>query len=302
MPPQEEVSPEFDWEEDRRAAHTKIESASPEAASALAKALDSAFQMADLCQRAIARGPGAWQEKSAPPPAWVDFLESISNDAEFFYSDPGHLSALPKELRDPLLTRFADIAVAALEAQTRITTMPRPSPEASKKAVVILRTLMKHLRAAERILVPSPEGEVTNLAGPGTGEEPEIPAPSEAVLVPLVGRIAAGSPNLAEQAVEDIFPLPRQVLGTGDLFLLKVYSHSMTGAGIMEGDWVVIRRQPVAENGDIVVALVDGDATIKKYEMSGGKVTLLAQNPIYDDILGNRATIMGKVVAVFRKM
>lgn len=300
MPPREQVSPGFDWEGDRRDAHTKIQSVSPEATSALAKALDSAFKMADLCQKAIARGPAAWQEESAPPPSWVNFLEALSNDAEFFY--PEHLSVLPKDLRESLLTRFNNIAVAALEAQTRITTMPRPTPEASKKAVVNLRNLMKHLRAAERILAPLPEGEVTNLPGPGTREKPEIAALPEAARVPLVGRIAAGTPNIAEQAVEDIFPLPRQVVGFGDLFVVQVYSHSMTGAGIMEGDWVVIRQQQDATNGDIVVAWVDGGATIKKYQISEGKVTLIAQNPIYDDIPGNRAIIMGKVVAVFRKL
>ena len=88
---------------------------------------------------------------------------------------------------------------------------------------------------------------------------PGIDIPSqEATYVPLVGRIAAGGPILAEQSVEDVFPLPRQLVGEGTLFLLKVAGDSMINAAIADGDWVVVRQQPVAENGDIVAAMLDG--------------------------------------------
>jgi len=313
---QERVSPEFDWAADFDHARDELESASSEAASALAQALNSAFHMADICQRAIARGlPG--QASSATLADWQNFLERISNDAEFFY--PMHLDLLGKGDSDRLQTRFENIAAVALDAQIQIGALTRPSLAVQKKAVVHLRELMKNLQAARAILDPSPEGAVTNLPAADNGEdgggaaaaaaeeeeeEEEIPPPPEAALVPLVGRIAAGNPDLADETVEGIFPLPRQVVGEGDLFLLRVHGQSMTGAGIMEGDWVAIRQQPVAENGEIVVALIDGDATIKKYKKTEGKVWLLAQNPDYDydEIPSERAIIVGKVVAVFRKM
>ena len=307
MTRQEKVSPEFDWEADFDHASSELSNASPEASSALAQALSSAFRMADICQRAIPRGVPE-QANSTTLADWQNFLERISNDAEFLY--PMHLSLLEKGDSGDLQTRFENIASAALDAQIQIGATSRPSPTAQKKAVVHLRTLMKNLQAARAILAPSPEGEVTDLSTADNGEkreegeELEISPPLEAALVPLVGRIVAGNPDYAEETVEEIFPLPKQVVGEGDLFLLRVYGQSMTGAGIVEGDWVAIRRQPVAENGEIVVAMIDGDATVKKYKKSDGKVWLLAQNPDYnyDEIPGERATIMGKVVAVFRKM
>src|SRR6185312_994371 len=85
----------------------------------------------------------------------------------------------------------------------------------------------------------------------------------EAAFVPLVGRVAAGGPILAEQAIEDIFPLPRQIVGEGNLFLMKVVGDSMINAAIADKDWVVVRQQPVAEDGDIVAAMIDGEATVK---------------------------------------
>jgi repressor LexA len=125
------------------------------------------------------------------------------------------------------------------------------------------------------------------------------PTPS---YVPLVGRIAAGGPILAEQAVEDVFPLPRQLVGDGELFLLKVVGDSMIEAAICDGDWVAIRRQPVAENGEVVAAMIDGEATVKTFKRRDGDVWLLPQNSAYQPIPGNNATILGRVVAVLRKV
>ncbi len=120
--------------------------------------------------------------------------------------------------------------------------------------------------------------------------------------VPVVGRIAAGGPILAEQAVEDVFPLPRQIVGDGTLFLLKVSGDSMVGAAICDGDWVVVRQQPVAENGDIVAAMIEGEATVKTFKQREGHVWLMPHNPAYDPIPGDEATILGKVVAVLRRV
>jgi repressor LexA len=143
---------------------------------------------------------------------------------------------------------------------------------------------------------------------PGRPEEvaadiPGIDIPSqEAIYVPLVGQIAAGGPILAEQAVEDVFPLPRQLVGEGTLFLLKVKGDSMMNAAITDGDWVVVREQPEAENGEIVAAMLDGEATVKTFKKSDGHVWLIPHNPAYTPILGDEATILGRVVAVLRRV
>jgi repressor LexA len=120
--------------------------------------------------------------------------------------------------------------------------------------------------------------------------------------VPVVGRIAAGGPVLAEQAVEDVFPLPKEIVGEGSLFLLRVAGDSMVEAAITDGDWVVIRQQPTAENGDIVAAMIDGEATVKTFKRRDGHVWLLPHNPAYDPILGDEATVLGRVVAVLRRL
>jgi repressor LexA len=132
-----------------------------------------------------------------------------------------------------------------------------------------------------------------------TGINDTAPAPS---YVPLVGRIAAGGPILAEEAVEDVFPLPRQIVGEGNLFLLKVVGDSMVDAAICDGDWVVVRQQPTADNGDIVAALLDHESTVKTYKKRDGHVWLMPHNPAYEPILGDEATVLGRVVAVLRRV
>ncbi len=125
------------------------------------------------------------------------------------------------------------------------------------------------------------------------------PAPA---YIPVVGRIAAGGPILAEQAVDDVFPLPRNVVGDGTLFMLKVVGDSMVDAAICDGDWVVVRQQPVAESGDIVAAMIDGEATVKTFKRRDGHVWLMPHNPNYAPIPGDDATILGRVSAVLRKV
>lgn len=123
-----------------------------------------------------------------------------------------------------------------------------------------------------------------------------------ATYVPVVGQIAAGGPILAEQAVETVFPLPRELVGDGDLFLLRVKGDSMIDAAICEGDYVVVRSQQSADNGDIVAALLEDEATVKTFKRKDGHVWLLPHNPAYAPIDGDRAVVMGKVVAVLRKV
>ena len=126
--------------------------------------------------------------------------------------------------------------------------------------------------------------------------------------VPLVGQVAAGIPILADQHVEDVFALPRQLVGDGELIMLRVVGDSMIDAAITDGDWVVVRRESDIENGDIVAAMIESDtsadreATVKTFKKRDGHVWLIPHNPAYVPILGDNATIVGKVVAVLRRM
>lgn len=147
-----------------------------------------------------------------------------------------------------------------------------------------------NVRGADDAALPP----VTEVAGSDALPEPTF--------VPVLGRIAAGGPILAEEAVEDVFPLPRELVGEGTLFLLKVIGDSMVEAAICDGDWVVVRQQNVADNGDIVAAMIDGEATVKTFKRAGGQVWLMPHNPAFDPIPGNDATVLGKVVTVIRKV
>ena len=126
--------------------------------------------------------------------------------------------------------------------------------------------------------------------------------------VPLVGRIAAGGPILADESIEDIISLPRQLVGEGNLIMLRVVGDSMINAAIADGDWVVVRRESDVENGDIVAATFESDtsadreATVKTFKKSAGHVWLIPHNPAYVPILGDQAKILGKVVAMLRRV
>ena len=135
---------------------------------------------------------------------------------------------------------------------------------------------------------------------------PELPpfevSDEDMVPIPLVGRIAAGGPITAEQSVEDVLSLPKQLVGSGKLFMLRVKGDSMIDAAICDGDWVVVREQHTADNGDIVAALLDDEATVKVFRQVDGHTWLLPRNSQYEPILGDRATVMGKVVSVLRSI
>lgn len=132
-------------------------------------------------------------------------------------------------------------------------------------------------------------------------DEESIPM-GDAAMVPLVGRIAAGIPITADQHVEEYFPLPRQIVGKGNLFMLKVVGDSMIDAAICDGDWVVVREQKTAENGDIVAAMLDSEATVKVFKQRDGHTWLLPRNSAFEPILGDFAEVLGKVVAVIRSV
>ncbi|MFF2306033.1 transcriptional repressor LexA [Streptomyces sp. NPDC058128] len=137
-----------------------------------------------------------------------------------------------------------------------------------------------------------------------TMDFPEAPthAGPGVAAVPLVGRIAAGAPILAEEAVEDVLALPRQLVGEGRLFALKVVGDSMIDAAICDGDVVTVRQADSADHGDIVAAMIDGEATVKRLRREDGHVWLMPHNPAYEPIPGDDAIILGKVVAVLRTL
>ena len=168
-----------------------------------------------------------------------------------------------------------------------------PSVEAAAPAAVapasetVREASVTHDAQSDRVVTASEEGEVHV---------------SRAVNVPIVGRIAAGGPILAEERIEDVFPLPRDLVGEGTLFLLEVRGDSMIEAAICDGDYVVVRQQPDAVNGDIVAAMIDGEATVKTFKRTPTDVWLLPHNEAYAPIDGRNATILGKVTAVLRRI
>ncbi|WP_123748533.1 transcriptional repressor LexA [Saccharothrix texasensis] len=125
---------------------------------------------------------------------------------------------------------------------------------------------------------------------------------ADSVPVPVVGHIAAGTPIAAEEHVEDVLTLPRELTGRGTVFGLRVRGDSMVDAAICDGDIVVVRQQHEANSGQIVAAMIDGEATVKVYRRRGGHVVLEPRNPAYDVIDGDRAEILGAVVSVLRSV
>ena len=133
-------------------------------------------------------------------------------------------------------------------------------------------------------------------------EQPDVTDQVQTSMVPALGAIAAGSPILAEQNVQEYYPLPTDFVGDGELFMLEVVGESMRDAAILDGDWVIIRSQPVAEQGEFVAAMIDGEATVKEFHRDTSGVWLLPRNDAFSPINGDNAEIMGKVVSVIRKL
>jgi repressor LexA len=166
-----------------------------------------------------------------------------------------------------------------------------------------LEVFLPEVMAARRSLGAIAPGTSDPATGESSYDETGAgDARPEAAYVPMVGRIAAGGPILAEETLEDVFPLPRQLVGDGTLFLLEVRGDSMVDAAICDGDYVVVRQEQTAENGEIVAALIEGEATVKTLQRKDGRVWLLPHNAAYQPIDGTHATILGKVTAVLRRI
>jgi repressor LexA len=170
-------------------------------------------------------------------------------------------------------------------------------PNRPRALEVFLPEVMAARRSMGTVTGSGPDAGDTSYDETGVGDA--MPA---ATYVPMLGRIAAGGPILAEETLDDVFPLPKQLVGEGTLFMLEVRGDSMVDAAICSGDYVVVRQEQTAENGDIVAALIDGEATVKTFQRKDGHVWLLPHNPSYDPIDGTHATILGKVTAVLRRI
>ncbi len=157
-----------------------------------------------------------------------------------------------------------------------------------------LEVFLPEVMAARRSISAAEESSVDE-----TGIGDTMPP---ATYVPMLGRIAAGGPILAEENLTEVFPLPRDLVGGGELFMLEVSGESMIDAAICDGDSVVVRREQTASNGEIVAAMIDGEATVKTFQRKDGQVWLLPHNDAFEPIDGTHATILGKVTAVLRRV
>ena len=177
-----------------------------------------------------------------------------------------------------------------------------------EKKGVLIRGARRPRTAVVRPVSTAPRRPAAGRRQPAR-RKPPATRPGRAAYVPIVGRIAAGGPILAAELIEeDTFPLPKELVGEGNLIALRVAGDSMIGAAIADGDGVVVRRESDVENGDIVAAMIESDtsadreATVKTFKRSDGHVWLIPHNPVYAPILGDDAVIVGKVVAVLRRV
>jgi SOS regulatory protein LexA len=275
-----EQSQGFKWEPSLRRARKALEGRSTEVAAALLHAITVAARMAEHCHDALIK-MGTKELHEGTFKDWSDFLFTLNKDSWKSY---------PKYSDDVTFDALSDAAQAAL-----LTLQEMKGKPSRKNAVVRnLRKLVIQLEALQGQLRQPSEAREIPEASPGVE--------SEAAYVPLVGRIAAGGPILTDEDIEGTFPLPRQLVGEGTLFLLRVTGDSMVEAAIVDGDWIVVRQQPEAENGEIVAAMIDGAVAVKTFKRSNGRVWLVSSNPVYPPIPAERAEIFGKVVAVLRRV
>ena len=290
MLPEQSSSGPFDWKKSLDSARSALRAGDLTAGRKLFQALADAARMAELCHDGLFdMPPGKISDRTLQE--WRDFLKTIYDDTLKFYKM--HTDLAQSSDSESLQKTFDAIRDAARTASFGLKYMDagESEEEGRESEVQKLEKLMIELQAAVAQLQPEYGADET----PADIDTPEV------VYVPRVGRIAAGSPNLAEQSIEGYVPLPRQLVGSGNLYLLDVAGDSMIGAGIADGDLVVVRSQPEAENGQIVVAMIEGEATVKTFKLSEGHAWLVPHNPEYQKTLGDEAIILGKVVAVLRK-
>lgn len=162
-------------------------------------------------------------------------------------------------------------------------------------------TVHAHLRSLEDAGMIGRDAVLTRAIRPLPGMQPKTQA-QRIITVPVLGRIAAGKPALAVEDAEEMFPLPSDFLSGGEGFMLRIKGESMIDDGIREGDLVVVRKQDTADNGDVVVAMVDSEATVKRFFRENGRIRLQPANSGMEPIYADNVFIVGKVVGLVRRM
>lgn len=162
---------------------------------------------------------------------------------------------------------------------------------------------LKALGVLEKTAMKNRALSITGMKGNSTSSKKNTDEVenSETAFVPVLGKVAAGQPIFATENIERTFPLPIDMIGNSDTFMLKVQGESMINAGILDGDYIIVKRQPSAENGDMVVALIDDEATVKTFYKEDGYFRLQPENDTMQPIIVNQMTILGKVTGLIRQ-
>ena len=280
------------WEGSFDRARAAFRRESPIVSFALFQVLADAYREADYYHDRLLK---IRQEplSEASLAEWNFFLTTLYNDTWKIY-----LKYSRRVRLEDAQAKLGELRDAASDALLKLgdVNLERPTSKALRDALKELRRLVNVLEDAKEEL-----GRAHRIRA--IDDLPEGYTADEAAYVPLVGTIAAGTPILAEESIEDTYALPRQLVGAGTLFLLKVKGDSMIGAAITDGDWVVIREQRMAEIGEIVAALIVMKSPSRP---SDSLLTVIfcsvPQNPAYPVISDDEATILGKVVAVLRRL
>jgi SOS regulatory protein LexA len=289
----------FDWKKSLDSARSALEAGNTSARAKLRKALDDAARMAEFCQDMLFdMAPG--EIASGTITEWKEFLRILYKDTDRVYLRHTDLASAGSE--GSLHAKFEAIRDAALKASSGLKYMDarqsgQSEQDGREAEIVRLRELTVAVQAA---LAEFPVG----LQVVGADEPARRVETRESVDVPRLGRIAAGIPNLAEHSIEGYLPLPRQLVGNGnDCYVLEVSGDSMIGAGISDGDLVVVHEQPQAENGEIVVAMIDGEATVKTFKLIDDQAWLFPHNQAYTPTpFDEHTAIIGKVITVLRAL
>jgi repressor LexA len=204
-----------------------------------------------------------------------------------------------KPMADKKLTEKQDNIFQFIKGQIKDDGFPPTVREIGDKFGITVKGAYDHIKAIEKKgFIKTEQNKSRAIAI--LGDEDEIDA-TDAINIPLVGRIAAGQPILAAENIDGYLSFPASMFGSGEFFAVKVKGDSMIDGGIFDGDIAILRKQNTANNGEVVAALLDDEATLKKFKMTGNKVTLIPQNPAYEPIVTTDVTILGKLAAVFRR-
>jgi len=289
VPPAEQPDEPFVWETSLENALSAFRDRNARVtAKTLLKALDVSAEMASLCQdELINLSPRIIPDNTLKD--WYKFLTKLWHDMPNTFADNADRAA-PDDSGN-LSRIFEDIGKAALAALMAVKYMDAKDPEVGRMhAVEELEKLRSELQAGR--------AEIEQLSRANEASEMlEEIGSAEVVQVRMLGRIAAGPPITAVEYSEESLPLPK-----GSFFMVKVNDDSMVNIGILSGDFVFIRQQENAEDGQVVAARLDGEVTVKKLERSDGHVWLVPENPAHQKILGDNAVILGLVVAVLRRV